>query len=210
MDRLLSYLAVVGETTQEGMSSVGNAFNAIFSRMGNIKLSRLKDYQNSGEDLSDVETVLKGEGINLRDENKQFRNFGEVLDEVAGDWENYSSVSQRAIAKAFAGTHHMNSFIILMENYKTAMNYMEESTESSGFALEKFGAYQDSLTAKVESFKNSFQTLSNTLIGSNFLKGIVDAGAGALDMLDGLIERFGVLSSLGAGLGIFQGLKGGG
>lgn len=210
MDRLLSYLAVVGETTQEGMSSVGNAFNAIFSRMGNIKLSRLKDYQNSGEDLSDVETVLKGEGINLRDENKQFRNFGEVLDEVAGDWENYSSVSQRAIAKAFAGTHHMNSFIILMENYKTAMNYMEESTESSGFALEKFGAYQDSLTAKVESFKNSFQTLSNTLIGSNFLKGIVDAGTGALDMLDGLIERFGVLSSLGAGLGIFQGLKGGG
>lgn len=103
MDRLLSYLAVVGETTQEGMSSVGNAFNAIFSRMGNIKLSRLKDYQNSGEDLSDVETVLKGEGISLRDENKQFRNFGEVLDEVAADWENYSSVSQRAIAKAFAG-----------------------------------------------------------------------------------------------------------
>lgn len=157
-----------------------------------------------------METVLKGEGINLRDENKQFRNFGEVLDEVAGDWENYSSVSQRAIAKAFAGTHHMNSFIILMENYKTAMNYMEESTESSGFALKKFGAYQDSLTAKVESFKNSFQTLSNTLIGSNFLKGIVDAGTGALDILDGLIERFGVLSSLGAGLGIFQGLKGGG
>lgn len=51
MDKLLSYLAVVGETTQEGMSSVGIGFNAIFSRMGNIKLARLKDYQNNGEDL---------------------------------------------------------------------------------------------------------------------------------------------------------------
>ena len=109
MDKLLSYLAVVGETTQEGMSSVGNSFNAIFARMGNIKLGRLKDYQNSGEDLSDVETVLKGQNIDLRDENKQFRNFGEVLDEVAGNWENYSSVSQRAIAKAFAGKQVVNA-----------------------------------------------------------------------------------------------------
>ena len=104
MDRLLGYLAVVGETTQADMSSVGTAFNSIFARMGNIKLSRLKSYQNEqGEDLSDVETVLRGEGVNLRDESQQFRNFGEVLDEVAGNWDNYSSVSQRAIAKAFAG-----------------------------------------------------------------------------------------------------------
>lgn len=51
MDKLLSYLAVIGETTQEGMSSVGVGLNAIFSRMGNIKLARLKDYQNNGEDL---------------------------------------------------------------------------------------------------------------------------------------------------------------
>lgn len=211
IDRLLGYLAVVGETTQADMSSVGTAFNSIFARMGNIKLSRLKSYQNEqGEDLSDVETVLRGEGVNLRDESQQFRNFGEVLDEVAGNWDNYSSVSQRAIAKAFAGTHHMNSFIVLMENYGSAMDYMGKSTESSGYALEKFESYQTSLTGKIENFKNSFQSLSNTFVGSDFLKGIVDAGTGALDILDSLIERFGVLSSLGAGLGIYQGFQGGG
>lgn len=103
MDKLLGYLAVVGETTQEGMSSVGTSFNAIFSRMGNIKLSRLKDYQNNGEDLSNVETVLRGEGISLRDSVNDFRNFGDVLDEVSGRWNSFSEVSQRAIASAFAG-----------------------------------------------------------------------------------------------------------
>jgi TP901 family phage tail tape measure protein len=104
MDKLLGYLAIVGETTQSGMSEVGTSFNAIFSRMGNIKLSRLKDYQNaSGEDLSNVETVLRGEGISLRDNVNEFRNFGEVLDEVAGRWTSFSEVSQRAIASAFAG-----------------------------------------------------------------------------------------------------------
>lgn len=50
-DKLLSYAAVIGETTQESMASVGTSLNAIFSRMGNIKLSRLKDPE-TGEDLN--------------------------------------------------------------------------------------------------------------------------------------------------------------
>ena len=101
--QLLSYAAVIGETTQEGMSSVGTSLNAIFSRMGNIKLSRLKDYQNGGEDLSNVETVLRGVGISLRDADGEFRNFGDVLDETAGRWSEFGSVQQRAVSQAFAG-----------------------------------------------------------------------------------------------------------
>lgn len=51
VDKVLSYAAVIGETTQESMASVGTSLNAIFSRMGNIKLSRLKDPE-TGEDLN--------------------------------------------------------------------------------------------------------------------------------------------------------------
>lgn len=101
--QLLSYAAVIGETTQEGMSSVGTSLNAIFSRMGNIKLSRLKDYQNGGEDLSNVETVLKGVGLSLRDTDGEFRNFGDVLDDTANKWSSFGTVQQRAVAQAFAG-----------------------------------------------------------------------------------------------------------
>ena len=50
--QLLAYAAAIGETTQEGMASVGTSLNSIFSRMGNIKLARLKDYENNGEDLN--------------------------------------------------------------------------------------------------------------------------------------------------------------
>lgn len=46
---------------------------------------------------------MRGLGIELRTSESEFRNFGEVLDEVAGKWDSYSSVSQRAIATAFAG-----------------------------------------------------------------------------------------------------------
>ena len=46
-----------------------------------------------------------------------------MLDEVAGKWTSYSDVSQRAIAKAMAGTNHMEQFLVLMGNYKKAQEY---------------------------------------------------------------------------------------
>lgn len=101
--QLLAYAAAIGETTQEGMASVGTSLNSIFSRMGNIKLARLKDYENNGEDLSNVETVLRGVGISLRDSINEFRDFDEVLAETASRWKTFSGVQQRAVAQAFAG-----------------------------------------------------------------------------------------------------------
>lgn len=97
-----------------------------------------------------------------------------------------------------------------MANYSTAMKYMEESMTSSGSAMEKYDAWTTGLTAHIEDFKNSFQTLSNTFVGSDFLIGIVDSGTAALDVLDQLVSTLGVIPSLLMGAGIFQGIKGGG
>ena len=145
---LLSYAAVIGETTQEGMASVGTSLNAIFSRMGNIKLARLKDYENNGEDLSNVETVLRGVGISLRDSVNEFRDFDEVLDETASRWNSFSGVQQRAVAQAFSGTHHMNEFMILMQQWGNVEKYIAEADNASGQSLEKYEAYTDSLAGR--------------------------------------------------------------
>lgn len=101
-EEVLSYAAVIGETTQQDMASVGNTLNSVFSRMGNIKIARLKDYE-TGEDLSNVETVLRGVGIQLRDSQDEFRDFDEVLEDTASRWDTFSGVQQRAVAQAFAG-----------------------------------------------------------------------------------------------------------
>jgi len=102
MDQLIGYIAAVGSTTQDSAESVGNSLKTMFARMGNVKMGLLEDPE-SGENLSQVEDVLSGLGIKLRESNSEFRNFGDVLDEVATNFNNYSSVQQRAIAVAFAG-----------------------------------------------------------------------------------------------------------
>lgn len=202
MDKLLGYLAVIGETTGESMSSVGVGLNAIFSRMGNIKLSRLKDYQNNGDDLSNVETVLRGLGVQLRDSTNSFRNFGEVLDEVASNWNTYDEVSQRALASAFSGTNHMEEFLVLMENYGTAIDYSTVAMDSSGTAMEKFSVYQDSVEAKTNALTASLQELASTTVNSDWVKGFLDLSnviVQATNSAGGLIP---VLASVGVTVGV--------
>ena len=203
--QLLSYAAVIGETTQEGMSSVGTSLNAIFSRMGNIKLARLKDYQNGGEDLSNVETVLKGAGISLRDADGEFKNFGDVLDETAERWSEFGTVQQRSVAQAFSGTHHMNDFMVLMQQYSKAQEYMQIADDASGTSMEKYGAYTDSLEGKIEGFKSTFESLSNTVLDSKLIKGFVDGGTIILSIFDKLTNSLGVMNTAAIGLGLFQG-----
>lgn len=205
-EKLLSYAAVIGETSQEGMASVGTSLNAIFSRMGNIKLSRLKDYE-TGEDLSNVETVLRGVGIQLRDSQDQFREFDDVLDDTASKWSSFSSVQQRAIASAFAGTHHMNSFLILMQNWNKVQEYTKTANEASGQSMEKFAAYQESATGKIEGFKNAFQSLSTTTINSNVFKGLIDSGTTLLNILTQLIDVGGGIPLIFGGTTIVKAIK---
>lgn len=212
MQRLIGYIATVGEVTQADMGSVGNAFKTIFTRMSDIKAGKLEliDEDGTTETLSDVEQTLSNVGIDLRKTVTEYNDYGDVLDNLAAKWDSLSQLQQNALAKAFAGTRQAEVFRTLMSNYDSAKKYMEVAYDSSGYATEKFEAYKNSLSGSIEDFKNSFQSLSNTLIGSDFLKGAVDAGTTFLDILDSIIEKLEVIPSLAAGIGIFQGLKGGG
>ena len=46
MDRLLGYVATIGEVTQQSMSTVGTAMKSILARMTNIKSGKLEFLQN--------------------------------------------------------------------------------------------------------------------------------------------------------------------
>ena len=198
---LLSYAAAIGETTQEGMASVGTSLNAIFSRMGNIKLSRLKDYE-TGEDLSNVETVLRGVGISLRDTQDEFKDFDVVLSETAEGWTRFSGVQKRAVAQAFAGTNHMNEFMVLMEQWDNVEKYIDIANNASGESMKKYEAYQDSISGKIEGFNNKVQSLSTSLISSDVFGFLVDSGSSLIGVLDTILNKFGSFSSL---LGLLSG-----
>ena len=70
--------------------------------MNNIAAGNFVDSE-TGEALNDVEKVLNNLGISLRTISGEFRNSGEVLDEVGKRWEEFDNIEQHAIATAMAG-----------------------------------------------------------------------------------------------------------
>ena len=201
MEKLLGYITVVGETTQKSMSTVGNSFQSIFSRMSKIKVGKLQyiDEDGTEESLSDVETVLNNLGIKLRESNNEFRNFGDVLDEVAAEWGNYSSVQQAAIAQAFAGTYQRENFIVLMENYAKAAEYTTVALNSAGTASQKFGAYLDGLEAKTNSLQTALESLAFNTISPESIGSITDAATAIVTLVDETNVLKGTMTGLAVG-----------
>ena len=200
MDRLLGYLATVGETTQKSMSSIGESFKTIFSRMSDIKAEKLElvDEDGTTETLSDVELTLKNVGIDLRETVNEYNDYGEVLDNLAAKWDSLSEVQQNALAKAFAGTRQQENFRVLMENYDVARKYMDTAANSAGTAEEKFGAYLDSIEAKTKTLQASFESLAVNTFSTEMFGGIIDASTEVLKFLDNTNLLKGSLAGLAA------------
>ncbi len=198
IDSLLGYIAAMGDN-----SEAGSTLNSVFSRLKNIRSSRLESYQNNGEDLSDVESTLSGEGISLRSPNRSFKDTENILDEVADKWTSFSETSQRSIAEAFAGSGHIESFLTLMNNFAQTQQYAKNSTDSSGQAMQQFGIYTDSLEGKLQQFESAFQSLSNTVLDSDLLKFFVDlgtTGVGAIESISKVLTSSGTLGVLAGGI----------
>ena len=195
MDKLIGYIATVKEVTQDGAESVGTFYKTLFARMNNVAAGKFID-DETGESLNDVETVLSELGIKLRDLDGQFRNSGDVLDEVASRWESFDSVAQHAIATAFAGTRQQEKFIVLMENYGSALGYAETAANSAGTAMDKYAAYTDSIEGKVNSLKAAFEELSVTVLNSELITGTVEFITWLLEALSSIVDAVGGLNTV--------------
>ena len=202
LNRLLGYEAAVGEASQESMSVIGNAFKSIFSRMSNIKAGNLEliDEDGTTQTLSDVETVFSNIGVPLRDSANEFRNFGDVLDEVAAKWSNLSSVQQAAVSQSLGGVYQSNRVKLLFENYDKALQYEQIAESSSGTAMAKFeDAYLNSIEAKTKSLQAAFEGLSSNLISRDTINGILEATQALIEFLDKTNLVKGALAGIAVG-----------
>ena len=199
MDKLLGYMASVGEITQQSMPTLGTAFKSIFARMSDIKAQNygLVDDNGTVELLSDVESSLKKVGIDLRKTVTEYNSYSDVLDNLAAKWNTLNQVQQNELVKAFAGTRQQEVFRTLMEHYDRAQKYAEVAENSAGTAEKKFqDNYLSSLEAKTNALKASFESLSSSLVSDNMYSWALDGAKAVTDFT----EKTNILKGALAGL----------
>ena len=202
-NKLVAILGTVQDRTQQSAEVVGTFANTMLSRYRDVTIG--KYLSDDGEDISNYESVLKSVGIQLRDQQGEFRDFETVLQEMADKWSSLTSVQQNALIKVAAGTRQQNRFIALMENYNKVLELTEVAANSAGTAVNKFNnSYANSLEAKKSGLQSAFEAM---VINSDF----DEAYASILDATTALVkfvDETNALKGAFIGLATMGGIKG--
>lgn len=95
-----------------------------------------------------------------------------------------------------------------MQNFDIARNALDTSLNSSGSAMKEHAKWSESLEARLNKLKSTWQSLSQSFMSSDFLKTALDAVIGLVKGLDSLIDTFGTLPTLLTAFTAFQSFRG--
>lgn len=193
-DKYLAMIATVSETTRQSASTIGNSFKTIFARLQEVKLGSLLDKE--GEDISNVDKLLKQYGIDLMEVTDNLNNMEALIDKLGASWKNYSVAQKSEIATTVAGVRQRDKLLALLNNYDRVLSLTETSTESAGSAQEKYNIYLDSTEAKVNALSSAWTELADQTMSSGLVEFFLELTTAILKMQ----STFGGLTPLFLGL----------
>lgn len=114
-DEMVAMITTVSEVTRKSSETIGESFKTIFSRYQNVTMG--KDVDEFGESINNVEEVLANYGISIRDAQLQFRDFGDVLEEITTKWDTLGNTAKSEIVTQMAGVRQRENLLVLLDNY---------------------------------------------------------------------------------------------
>lgn len=193
------------EVTQDP-EGAGNALKVVSMRLRGAK----GELEDMGEEVDDnVVNLTKMQGqilnlthgkVNIFEDNGDFKSTYEILQGIHDVWDDLSDIEQADLLENVAGKHRANTVASILANWEDVEKAYQSALNSTGSAAEENAKYMDSLQGRLNNLTTVFQSFSNTVMKSDFLKGFVDAGSGALDILDELISKAGLFPTLLAGV----------
>jgi hypothetical protein len=147
------------------------------------------------------EEIMALSGVDIMEaDGKTFKSTYQILDELAKKWKDLTDIQQASITELIAGKRQGNIVSSLMSNFQTARDALETSMNSSGSAMEEHAKWSESIEAHLNRLKASWQSFAQTFMDSDTLKAGIDALSGLLNIIEKLIDNFGLLGTIGIGV----------
>ena len=161
-------------------------------------------FDEDGEliDVNKVQTALTSVGVSLLDAQGQFRDFDDVIFELADKWDTLDKNSQRYVATIAAGNRQQSRFIALVSNAQRLHEVAAAAENSEDAGLIQYSKTLDSLESKQANLKTSFQQFYMDIFNGDFFKGFIDGlntileGFNKLSKPTALLNVAGIISAL--------------
>ena len=106
------------------------------------------------------------------------------MSDLAKQWQGLSTNQKDYIALTQAGSNQSQNFLALMSNFQTALDATATAYDSAGSAAQENARYMESLEAKTQNLKATFQDLSNNVIENELVKSLLDLANKGLTVLN--------------------------
>ncbi len=197
-------LTGITEVTQNA-SKAGSALRMLSMRLRGTSKEELEALGVDTEGLIEVTAKLQKSiydmsGVDITDSMGQIRSTFDIMRDIAAVWQDLSPNKQANLLETIAGKNRASDVAALLNNWNQVEAAFEAATNASGTASKENEKYMDSLEGHLKRLTASWQTLANTVLDSDFLKGMVDTGTAFLNVLNSIVDKVGTLPTLIGGI----------
>lgn len=203
----------ITEVTQDP-EKAGNSLKVLSMRLRGMK----GELQDLGEETDEnVENLSQMQGkvlnlthgkVNIFDNAGDFKSTYEIMQGIADIYDDLTDSDKADLLETIAGKNRANEVAALIQNWDRVAQATESAENSAGSAMAEQEKYANSLQGRLNSLTSSLQTISNTALDSGFLKGLVSGATEAINILNKLIDRFGVIPIVVGAASVAMGVSG--
>lgn len=145
-----------------------------------------------------ITNIDGGGGFDILTDTGAFKSTYDIILGIGEVWEKLGEtdpIGQAALLELLAGKRQGNALAAALTNISDMTAAFETSVNSAGSAAQEYEVWLNSIEAKTQQFKASFEVLSSTLVSDNFIKNILDSGTDIISFIDKLINSMGGLTN---------------
>lgn len=216
-NQVAAILTGAGEVLGDNkMDEIGNGMKTVTLRIQN-QAGALKELGEEYEDLISVSKTqqqifeLTRGTVNIMQESdpNSFRSTYDILADVAKIIEELNDTEASELIQLLFGKNRANVGTAVLKAFQSGQiqKAYEAAQNSAGSAQAEFDKWSESIEAHLNTLSSSFESLSNTVVNSDFIKGGIDFLTGGLNLLDNIIDKFGIIQTLISAITLGTSLK---
>ena len=222
-------LATAGNAVVQDPDSVGAGIRTISLRLVGTEAAK-QELESIGEETDDVitttsklrDTILSataaatndGKGFDIFDSNGNYKSTYEIMqgladlyDDIVAKDKELGTNNLNLLLETIAGKNRSNIAASILQNGEMLRSVYQDAQNSSGSAQKELDSYLDSIDGRMTQLENRAQEFWYKVIDSDTIKNGITLLTDLLELGTNIVDTFGVLPTIMAGVGAGLSIK---
>ena len=123
------------------------------------------------------------------------------MQDIADVYDELSSTEQSSLTEILFGKMRGNQGAAMIQAFKSGQiaKAFDAAKDSAGSAMAEQEKWMESLEARLGKLSAAWQSFSESVLSSDFLRGLIDTATGFLNIVENIIDKAGVLPTIFVG-----------